>query len=183
MLAEGRRERLVCSQWRALCRTALWRARDFSAGSRAPVGVWCDPYVPLIALKGHPKRRQLVRRLFSLANFSCQILLTGELNSLPSRVMILHAFWAWCFHLKYLNADIFIATFKSLQQSMYCIWLWTWIQTLQWERRVHLSFTDLLEHQTRTLWMEGWRSVPGPDLFLYSLWSRPVNDFMDESRP
>ncbi|KAF4103983.1 hypothetical protein G5714_014970 [Onychostoma macrolepis] len=50
MLAEGRRERLGCSQWRAL------------------------------SSKGYPKRRKLVRRLFSLANFSCQILLTGAMT-------------------------------------------------------------------------------------------------------
>lgn len=168
MLAEGRRERLVCSQWRALCRTALWRARDFSAGSRAPVGVWCDPYVPLIALNGHPKRRQLVRRLFSLANFSCQILLTGELNSLPSRVMILHAFWAWCLCFRHIMAIFcfcFVFAIASVKQSVYLTLKFrsysenaacTWVSLICWK-----------EHQTRTLWMEEvWRSIPP-----YRLWS------------
>ncbi len=88
--------------------------------ARASVGVWLDSYVPLIASKGHPKRWKLVQRLFSLADLSRQILLTGELTSLPSWVIYkndLACILSLIFSFQIYKWRFFfvVATFKSLQ--------------------------------------------------------------------
>lgn len=137
MLAEGRRERMGYSQWRELCRTALWRAGDFSAGTSWRL-TWflCSSH----SVKGASETATV-----SLANLSCQILLTGELKSLPSWVIYKNIL-SLMFSLQIYKWRFFLLLQHLNRFSKSCIWLWNPDATVSTPRAPELHWFALTSY-------------------------------------